>query len=146
MHIGDAVLAQLGELIRQRLPPGAFGARISGDRFAVLLPARVQDAETFAESLREGAERLGRHAGRGAPAGHHQRRRGAARVDRGASSRTSLATAETACKAAKDRGRNRVEVYEQADASIMRRFADISIAARRARGHRRAAGCTWTRS
>lgn len=41
-----------------------------------------------------------------------------------------LATAETACKAAKDRGRNRVEVYEQADASIMRRHADIGIAAR----------------
>jgi len=33
------VLGQLGELFRKRLPPGAFGARISGDRFTVLLPA-----------------------------------------------------------------------------------------------------------
>src|SRR6202012_5641060 len=30
MHVGDSVLGQLGELIRNRLPPGAFAARISG--------------------------------------------------------------------------------------------------------------------
>src|SRR5256885_4079959 len=58
MHVGDAVLAQLGELLRQRLPPGAFGSRISGDRFVVLVPAEMRDSERFAESLREGAERL----------------------------------------------------------------------------------------
>jgi EAL domain-containing protein (putative c-di-GMP-specific phosphodiesterase class I) len=40
----------------------------------------------------------------------------------------SLAAAETACKAAKDRGRNRVEVYQSDDASIVRRFTDINIA------------------
>jgi Amt family ammonium transporter len=34
-----------------------------------------------------------------------------------------------ACKAAKDRGRNRVEVYEDADASIIRRHTDINVAA-----------------
>jgi len=33
-----------------------------------------------------------------------------------------------ACKAAKDRGRNRVEVYQQSDASIVRRYADIGMA------------------
>jgi GGDEF domain-containing protein len=52
MHVGDSVLGQLGELIRHRLPPGAFAARISGDRFAVLLPTQLDDAEKFAESLR----------------------------------------------------------------------------------------------
>ncbi|MBV9620294.1 MAG: EAL domain-containing protein [Gammaproteobacteria bacterium] len=127
MHVGDAVLGQLGGFIRQRLPPGAFGARISGDRFVVLLPASVRDAETFAESLRAGAERL-------APGQGEQRRAlsvsiGVALLD--ASAREfehALAAAETACKAAKDRGRNRVEVYEQADASIVRRFADIGVA------------------
>ena len=40
----------------------------------------------------------------------------------------SLAAAETACKAAKDRGRNRVEVYKSQDVSLVRRFADINIA------------------
>jgi GGDEF domain-containing protein len=32
MHVGDQVLAQLGELIRNRMPPGGLGSRISGDR------------------------------------------------------------------------------------------------------------------
>ena len=36
MHVGDQVLAQLGELIRNRLPPGGLGSRISGDRFALI--------------------------------------------------------------------------------------------------------------
>jgi EAL domain-containing protein (putative c-di-GMP-specific phosphodiesterase class I) len=40
-----------------------------------------------------------------------------------------LAAAETACKVAKDRGRNRVEVYRANDVSIVRRHADVSIAA-----------------
>jgi EAL domain-containing protein (putative c-di-GMP-specific phosphodiesterase class I) len=42
----------------------------------------------------------------------------------------SLAAAETACKAAKDRGRNRVATYQVADQSIIRRFSDIDVVAR----------------
>ncbi len=58
MHVGDTVIGQLGELIRSRLPHGALRARISGDRFTVLLPTEVEDASRFAESLRLGAEML----------------------------------------------------------------------------------------
>jgi diguanylate cyclase (GGDEF)-like protein len=127
MHVGDAVLGQLGELVRQRLPPGAFGARISGDRFVVLLPASTADAERFAESLRTGAERLSLlHTESRTPVSVSI---GVALLDASADELAHvLAAAETACKAAKDRGRNRVEVYEQADVSIVRRFADIGIA------------------
>jgi diguanylate cyclase (GGDEF)-like protein len=127
MHVGDALLGQLGELLRQRLPPGAFGARISGDRFVVLLPAATADAERFAESLREGAERLSAlHAESRTPVSISI---GVALLDGTADDVAHvLAAAETACKAAKDRGRNRVEVYEQSDVSIVRRFADIGIA------------------
>ena len=59
MHVGDTVLGQIGEIVRDRLPRGAFGARISGDRFALLLPTQLDDAEGFAESLRLGVEKLG---------------------------------------------------------------------------------------
>ena len=59
MHVGDTVIGQLGELIRRRLAPGAFAARISGDRFAALLPTGLDDAARFAESLRDAAEKLG---------------------------------------------------------------------------------------
>jgi diguanylate cyclase (GGDEF)-like protein len=128
MHVGDGLLAQLGELIRQRLPPGAFGARISGDRFAVMLPASVDDAERFAEALRDGTSRLAMIQEEG-----RQPLTISIGVAPFVSSATELAhvlaPAESACKAAKDRGRNRVEVYHASDASIVRRHADIGIAA-----------------
>jgi diguanylate cyclase (GGDEF)-like protein len=129
MHVGDALLGQLGELIRQRLPPGGFGARISGDRFAVLLPARVSDAEAFAEALREGTERLAMVSAEARlPVSISA---GVASVDSQATELAQiLAPAETACKAAKDRGRNRVEVYQPSDASIVRRHADVGMAGR----------------
>ena len=39
----------------------------------------------------------------------------------------AFAAAETACKAANDRGRNRVELYLESDDSIVRRFSDINL-------------------
>jgi len=128
MHVGDSVLGQLGELFRKRLPPGAFGARISGDRFAVLLPASVEDAEKFAQALRAGAEQLVPNPGESRPPVSISV--GVALLDpEGGELGHVLAAAESACKAAKDRGRNRVEVYQSCDTSIVRRFADISVAA-----------------
>jgi diguanylate cyclase (GGDEF)-like protein len=127
MHMGDRVIAQLGELIRTRLPPGAIAARISGDRFAILLPAALEDAAKFAEALRAGAEDLAR-VRRRQDAGVGQHRRGGGRC---ASKEFvhAFAAAETACKAANDRGRNRVELYQEADESIVRRFTDINLIA-----------------
>jgi diguanylate cyclase (GGDEF)-like protein len=129
MHVGDSVLGQLGELFRKRLPPGAFGARISGDRFAVLLPAQAEDAERFAQSLRAGAEQLVPGPGESRPPVSISI--GVALLDTSSGGELAhvLAAAESACKAAKERGRNRVEVYQASDTSIVRRFADISVAA-----------------
>ncbi len=127
MHVGDSVLSKLGELIRHRLPPNAFAARISGDRFAIVLPSQPDDAERFAEVLREGVEQLG--AMHGKTHLHVSISVGVALLDTSAGEvMHSLAAAETACKAAKDRGRNRVEVYQSSDVSLARRFADINIA------------------
>jgi diguanylate cyclase (GGDEF)-like protein len=129
MHVGDGIISQIGELLRGRLPRGAFAARISGDRFAVLLPIGLEDAAQFAESLRAGAEQLGTL--RGDARLHVSISIGVAPFEREARELMhSLAAAETACKAAKDRGRNRVAVYEPDDASIVRRFTDINIASR----------------
>jgi diguanylate cyclase (GGDEF)-like protein len=129
MHVGDTVIGQLGELIRRRLAPGAFAARISGDRFAALLPTGLDDAGRFAESLRDGAEKLGGMQGENRM--HVSISIGVAPLDTESGELMhSLAAAETACKAAKDRGRNRVETYQVDDPSIVRRFTDINIAAR----------------
>ncbi|HXL97449.1 MAG TPA: bifunctional diguanylate cyclase/phosphodiesterase [Steroidobacteraceae bacterium] len=128
MHMGDRVIAQLGELIRTRLPPGAIAARISGDRFAILLPAALQDTAKFAEALRAGAEDLGAVFGDGKM--QVSVSIGVSAVDaRSKEFVHAFAAAETACKAANDRGRNRVELYQEADESIVRRFTDINLIA-----------------
>jgi diguanylate cyclase (GGDEF)-like protein len=126
MHIGDRVLTRIGELIRRRMPPGALAARISGDRFAILLPAALDDAARFAESLRQGAEEVGATIGDGSlPVSDSI---GVASVDaRAQEFAHAFAAAETVCKAANDRGRNRVEIYQESDASIVRRFADVNL-------------------
>lgn len=126
MPMGDRVIAQLGELIRKRMPPGGAAARISGDRFALILPASLEDAAKFAESLRSGAEDVGTVIGDGKM--QVSISVGVAAIE----ARTrefvhAFAAAETACKAANDRGRNRVEVYHEADESIVRRFTDIDL-------------------
>jgi diguanylate cyclase (GGDEF)-like protein len=129
MHVGDRVIAQIGELIRARMVPGAFAARISGDRFALLLPTECEAAAAFADALRVGVADL--------PAGLFGVQ-GDARVAISVSigvapmlpgddfSHFSV-IAETACKAAKDRGRNRVEVYQNTDLSLVRRYEDVNI-------------------
>ncbi len=126
MHIGDRVIAQLGDLIRGRLPPGALAGRISGDRFAILLPAALPGATQFAEALRLGAEDCGRALGDGKL--HVSISIGIAAIEAHFKEfNHAFAAAETACKAANDRGRNRVEVYREADESIVRRFSDINL-------------------
>lgn len=131
MHVGDRLIAKLGELIRARLVPGALAARISGDRFAILLPTGPNDATAFAEALRLGVASLSAmHLGASADASF------SASVSIGVATMAdprvefshAFAVAETACKAAKDRGRNRVELYQSSDVSIMRRYEDINIA------------------
>lgn len=126
MQVGDSVLEELGDLIRKRLPPRAFAARISGDRFAVLLPTQLDAAEEFAESLRAGVDQL--NSVHGESRLHVSISIGIALLDTAAGEvMHSLAAAEAACKAAKDRGRNRVEMYQASDVSLVRRMADINM-------------------
>lgn len=131
MHVGDRLIARMGELVRSSMVPGAMAARISGDRFAILLPSALVDAVAFAEALREGVSHLS-----AAHLGAESNAVFAASVSVGVAELADVqvdvthafALAETACKAAKDRGRNRVETYVATDQSIMRRYDDINIA------------------
>jgi diguanylate cyclase (GGDEF)-like protein len=127
MLTGDKVISRIGELLRQRLPPGGIVGRISGDRFAILLSADIETAGAFAESVRAGVEQLSLQVNETQlPVTVSV---GVGSVD--ASCRdyvAAFAPAETACKAANDRGRNRVELFQRTDVSIIRRFEDISVA------------------
>jgi diguanylate cyclase (GGDEF)-like protein len=127
MHVGDQAIAQIGDLLRKHLPPNTVAARISGDRFAVVMPTEMDEAAMFGEGLREGVTRL---------ATAHVDARYRLSISLGVTPFTgrdgdlgrSLAEAESACKAAKDRGRNRIETFQENDVSIIRRFTDINVA------------------
>jgi Amt family ammonium transporter len=128
MHVGDELIGKVAEVLRKKPRPGALAARIAGDRFAVFLPdCTLEFAQQIGEMLRRQCAALTYARGDGTvqvsvsvgvaelPAESHNR------LAHG------LANAEIACKAAKDRGRDRVELFQDADQSIMRRSADIVV-------------------
>ena len=127
MHVGDEVIVRVAEAIRRSVTPRMLASRISGDRFALMLPdATVNHAQDLAERLRDSLEQLGFIRDRqtveitasfgiaAVMGGHHPLSH-------------ALASAEIACKAAKDRGRNRVEIYADGDQSIVRRYTDLTL-------------------
>jgi diguanylate cyclase (GGDEF)-like protein len=127
MHVGDDVIVSVAECMAKSLPARALSARISGDRLAALIPNSNMDAAAIvAEKIRAAAAAIVPRAGQGsfevsvclgvAPIGRSDNPLAHA-----------LATAEIACKAAKDRGRNRVEMFQDSDQSIIRRHTDILV-------------------
>lgn len=127
MHVGDEVIVRVAETIRRHLTPRMLAARISGDRFAVFATDLSLDgAQTVAENLRDGFAQLGFVAG--SQTVDVSASFGVARITDGKHPLShALAAAEIACKAAKDRGRDRVETYEDSDQSIVRRFTDVTL-------------------
>lgn len=127
MHIGDEIITRVAETLRSALNPRTMASRISGDRFAIFLPdTELDEARAFAEDLCRrinqqnvvvGGKRVEISASFGVahlePSEHPISH--------------ALAGAEAACKAAKDRGRNRVEALEDADRSIVRRVEDVAL-------------------
>ena len=127
MHIGDAVIVRIAATIRMQLPPDVFAARISGDRFALFFPNEGLDAaRTFLGSLCDSISDLTfDHEGTSISVSASF---GVAAVQSTKFPLShALAHAEAACKAAKDRGRGRVELYQDADRSIVRRYEDVAI-------------------
>lgn len=127
MHVGDEAIARIAGMIRVNLPPAASAARISGDRFALFFPdTPLEGAREFLNNLRT-AIAAGEYAHNGAAISLSISFGLAAVPNTRLPLSHALATAEAACKAAKDRGRGRVEAYEPADHSIVRRYEDVAI-------------------
>jgi diguanylate cyclase (GGDEF)-like protein len=128
MHVGDEVIGKIAEVLGKKPRPGALAARIAGDRFAVFLPdCTLEFAQQIGEMLRRQCAELTYPRGDGTV--QVSVSGGAAELPEESQNRLAhgLANAEIACKAAKDRGRNRVETFEASDLSIMRRSADIVL-------------------
>ncbi len=125
-ELGNELVVRIADLLTQPLlPEGALAARISADRFAVLLPlADVEHSAQLAEGIRSAASRL-----KIGPAENSFD----VSISCGVASYVAMpqgldramAMAELACKAAKTKGRNRVEVYASTDNSMIRRHDDV---------------------
>src|SRR5450631_4259173 len=126
MHVGDDVIVNVTECMAKALPAGALSARISGDRLAALIPnSNMDKAAIVAEKIRAAAAAIVPRAGQGPF--EVSACLGVAPIGADNTLAHALATAEIACKAAKDRGRNRVEMFQDSDQSIIRRHTDIMV-------------------
>jgi diguanylate cyclase (GGDEF)-like protein len=127
MHVGDEVIAKISEFVRRPSHPTAFAARITGDQFALFLAdCDPERALNVAEGLRSAVAQLGPVRGDGSTPISVSC--GLARVAPGSVKLShALACAEVACKTAKGQGRNRVELYQDADISIIRRNSDFTL-------------------
>ena len=127
MHVGDDVIVNVAECMAKSLPAGALSARISGDRLAALIPSSsMEKSAMVAEKIRAAAAAIVPRPGHGSF--EVSVCLGVAPIIRSDNPLAhALATAEIACKAAKDRGRNRVEMFQDSDQSIIRRHTDILV-------------------
>ena len=127
---GDALLGQVGALLKSKVRWRDTLARLGGDEFAILLEScTLDEAMRMAETLREAVRnfkftweertfRLGASIGV-VPIS----------VDN-ADVASVLSAADSACQAAKQAGRNRVHSFEENDIDLMRRRREMQWAAR----------------
>ncbi len=127
---GDALLGQVGALLKSKVRWRDTLARLGGDEFGILLEScTLDEAMRTAESLREAVRnfkftweertfRLGASIGV-VPIS----------VDN-ADVASVLSAADSACQAAKEAGRNRVHSFEENDIDLMRRRREMQWAAR----------------
>jgi diguanylate cyclase (GGDEF)-like protein len=111
MHVGDEVIKSIAHLMSRRAREGTLIARVGGDRFSMFLPGcGIEPAARIAEELRGSAIRLS--GARGDKPLLVSLSIGVARLgDRDRRMDHAMAAAELACRTAKERGRNRVEVF-----------------------------------
>jgi diguanylate cyclase (GGDEF)-like protein len=125
---GDRAIARCGGIIRRALVGAdSFACRLSGDRFTVFLPhMNLAQARQLSESIcKEVSGGSLANTGPDHPVS----------ISWGAVSTSAselhldhrIAEAEIACKLAKDRGRGRVEVYQDTDHSMIRRHDEIGL-------------------
>ena len=129
-NVGDQLLSQLAALLGSHLTAGETLARLGGDEFGILLEsASAEQALEFAERMRLEID--------GFVFSSEQRiyavsvSVGLVLLDRpGLSQREVLSLADTACYMAKERGRNRVQLYSEKDADTMLRRSEMEWASR----------------
>jgi diguanylate cyclase (GGDEF)-like protein len=124
-ELGNELIVRVADLLSTPvLPDDALAARISGDRFAIVLPSSsCAEAMRIATLLQTAASQLA--IGPSKDAFDVSISCGiSALIPMPEGLARAIAAAELACKTAKNHGRNRVELYALEDGSMMRRHAD----------------------
>ena len=128
---GDLAIAEVGAALQTAdLPQGCYSCHLSGDRYTVYIPrTTLAQGRRIAEKLSKSVSGLSVPV-HGVPTPLSISFGVALIPANDGGLGHALAAAEAACKAAKDRGRGRVEVYQDADQSIVRRNDDVLVADR----------------
>ncbi len=129
--VGDRAISEVGGALQTAdLPANACSCHLSGDRFTVYVPrTTLAQARRIAEQLCKCVAALSVDI-HGVPTPLSISFGVATIPDTEGGLGHALAAAEAACKTAKDRSRGRVEVYQDADQSIVRRNDDVLVADR----------------
>jgi diguanylate cyclase (GGDEF)-like protein len=125
-ELGNELIVRVAELLAPPLvPQGTIGARISGDRFALVMPDTDSEVAVQVANALQNAARTLKIGPTQDPVDVSLSCGVAALVSMPQGLARALAAAELACKGAKKHGRNRVELYACQDDSMMRRHNDV---------------------
>ena len=126
---GDAVLIRIARLLEEELPKSAVLSRLTGDDFCLLLTHADTDAAVkYANGIREKSKSL-RYL-EGDKSLQVTFSIGVAPLtSRSSDEARALTAARMACESAKDHGRDRIEVYDADNKSVIRRYDDMQLVA-----------------
>ena len=126
---GDNVIMRFARTIEEQLPKSAVLSRLSGDDFVILMAHTDGDsAMRLAQSIREAATKM-RYL-EGDRSLKITMSVGIAESNKSQESvAKALTNARIACEAAKDHGRDRIEVFDASDQSLIRRHDDMQLVA-----------------
>jgi len=123
---GDEVIMRFAQLIEAAVPRYSVVTRLPGDEFVVLLThADLEDAMALARDIRKRSDEL-RYL-KGSKSLQVTVSIGIAAFEQREREGDALTAARIACDAAKDHGRDRIEVHDQDDQSIVRRYDDMHL-------------------
>jgi diguanylate cyclase (GGDEF)-like protein len=123
---GDQLLRGISKILQRGARPGDVLARLGGDEFALVLThCEPQQVEKIVERMRAAIESFvfpwnGRSFGVTASIGV------ACITEAGTSVQEALRQADLACYGAKEKGRNRVQIYHSGDAELAQRVDEMT--------------------